>query len=615
MLRKVILFVVLLLIAGNGLAEEPSRFEFTRMVAHWAKYDDPAYLPFIKEAQPELVQLGFYGGHFWSLAHTPQYKGYPAHFPVQGLKPCGDWFEEKNKQLHELDVKVIGHFNVEFLVGEPDGPEGPRGFFKFYHELWDEKELGPKPTQDPMEFLERDAQGQPIIHHSYKIGGMPEYWACLRNPKWQTVLKAWVKRGIERGLDGFIANYFYRHDCHCEHCQQGFKSYLSKRYTSEQLREKFQIADLKTHQFNEIVSWHRPDESTPLRREMLRWSQISNKQVFDEVFLKYGRRLKPDLIAAQWNHLGNFNQISGDERCLLPTDVWGQGENYLWYSAGGSACATDLKNGDLGDVTLQARYIRGAFDDKPFTIGKYEQTRIRSAIAELAANGGAPMGFYTRFTDPAAREVIARYYQFLKKHDGIFRGNKPYGEVLLMYPREAVRAGNVAAVENFKEIGRQLLEDHILFDVLPDDLATPETLKKYRSVQRTEKIGVDVAASDASMLSQFNAPKTVRVAASRPAKGNPLDLHFVNYNREEPPLARNGTPNPGRGIQDEKPIAVKPFDADVLLPEGETVSQLEFLTPEQNESQSLKYEQKDGRLQFSVPEFLVYGIVRVHFRE
>ena len=68
---------------------------------------------------------GFYGAHFWSLAHTPDYKGYPAHFPVQGLNECGAWFEEMNRQLHERNIKVVGHFNVEFLVGDPDGPKGP----------------------------------------------------------------------------------------------------------------------------------------------------------------------------------------------------------------------------------------------------------------------------------------------------------------------------------------------------------------------------------------------------------------------------------------------------------------------------------------------------------
>ena len=34
---------------------EPPRLEFTRMVAHWAEYASPDYLPFIDEAQPEIV--------------------------------------------------------------------------------------------------------------------------------------------------------------------------------------------------------------------------------------------------------------------------------------------------------------------------------------------------------------------------------------------------------------------------------------------------------------------------------------------------------------------------------------------------------------------------------
>ena len=125
------------------------------MVAHWAEYADPAYLPFIEEAKPEIAQVGFYGGHFWSLAHTPHGNGYPAHFPVRGLAECGQWFEDLNAQLHRRGVKVVGHFNVEFLVGDPESPEGPRGFFKFYRDLWDEKELGPKPAADPLSLLQR----------------------------------------------------------------------------------------------------------------------------------------------------------------------------------------------------------------------------------------------------------------------------------------------------------------------------------------------------------------------------------------------------------------------------------------------------------------------------
>lgn len=586
----------------GGNAPERPRLEFTRLIAHWSDYADPDYLKFVEEAKPEVCQIGFYGAHFWSLAHTPQYKGYPAHFPVQGLDECGKWFEERNSALHQRGAKVVGHFNVTFLVGEPDGPQGPRGFFKFYRDLWNEKELGPRPVADPLALLARNADGTPMESKNYSIGGMREFTACLNNPYWRAVLKAWAKRGIERGVDGYMINYFYRHNCLCEHCQAGFRAELARRHNPEQLRERFQIEDLAKHQFPEIVGWHDPKQSTPLRREMLRWSQISTKVAFDDVFVKYGRSLKPGLILGQWNHLGNFNQINGDERSLLPSELWGKDEDYLWYSTGGAANSTDLAEGHLGEATLQARYIRGAFDDKPFTLGKYESTRTRVAIAELAANGGAPMGFYTRFKDPEARREMVRYYNFLEENDAVFRGNRSHAEVLLLYPRSRVHEGDVGAVESFRQIGKDLLDRHVLFDVLPDDLLP--SLKKvgYRSVVEVTK-----PASLPSDLSTFQAPKTVRVSASRPNQGNEVALHFVNYNREEPVKKRSA----GSGIKDEKPIAVDEVAVDLVLPEKTRVARVVFSAPEAPKNVELRSEVRSGRVRFTVPRFLVYGVARV----
>jgi len=582
------------------------------MVAHWADYSGPGYLSFIEDAQPELVQLGFYGAHFWSLVHTPAFDGYPAHFPERGLRECGLWFEEKNQQLHERGVKVVGHFNVEFLVGDPEGPDGPRGFFKFYRELWDENEMGPRPVEDPLDLLERSIDGHPISQPGYGIGGMQEYWACLRNPHWQAVLKAWVKRGIQRGLDGFIINYFYRHDCHCKYCQSAFRGYLQERHTVDELKAKFGINDLDSHRFEELVFWHDPNESTPLRREILRFSQISNKRVFDEVFHRYGRSLKPDLITAQWNHLGNFSQISGDERCLLPAELWGKEETYLWYSTGGSATFTDLEKRFLGEGTLQARYIRGAFEDKPFTLGKYESTRIRTAIAELAANGGAPMGFYTNFIDPLAREEIVRYYQFIKRHDDVYRANRPYAEVVLLFPRTRVHAeGDVEVVARFREIGTELLDTHVLFDVLPDDSAAEDKITKYQHVFRPTNANLPNPGA-LQHVSQFTAPYTVRVSASRPAhRDDELAIHFVNYNREEPPKTPDGRPSPGGGIQDEKPIRARGVRADLVLPAGNRVSAVDAITPEHPEPVVLEFQQDGNRVRFSMPDFLVYAVAQI----
>lgn len=624
---------VILAFSAPSSAAEPERVEFTRLVAHWAEYADPCYLPFIEEAKPEVAQIGFYGAHFWSLAHTTHGQGYPAHFPVEGNKECGAWFKDMNDKLHERGVRVVGHFNVKFLVGDSagqgDASAEPTGFFKFYRDLWDESLLGPRPVKDPLTLLEVDRAGKPISNNSYSIGGMKEYWACLLNPDWQVVLKAWTKYAIGQGVDGLVINYFYRHDCHCQHCVGGFKEYLRARFTAEELKEQFGIADLAGHEFAEIVSWHDPKESTPLKREMLRFSQLANKRAFDEVFVKYGRSLKPDLILAQWNHLGDFGQISGDERCLLPAEEWGRGEDYLWYSTGGAACYTDLKNGFLGEGTLQARYIRGAFDDKPFTLGKYESTRIRAAIAELAANGGAPMGFYTRFTDSEARKEIVRYYNFLRQHEAIYNSNLPHAEVLLLFPRSRVHAGDVAAVENFKQLGKKLLDEHVLFNVRPDDVVTEEELTGYAAVVRHDDDAGALMLPE--VRSRFDCPATVRVSASiletgglirlrrtRPeekeklatGQGGPreITLHFVNYNRVEPP----GERNPGGGIADEKPIATDGFSCELMLPQGSEVAQLIFLTPEQDGERELEFAGAgQGGVKFDVPGFLVYGVVRV----
>lgn len=581
------------------------RAEFTRLIAHWAGYGSDDYLKFVEEAKPDVCQIGFYGGHFYSLAHTPQFGGYPAHFPLRGLGECGKWFEKRNAAIHERGAKAVGHFNVTFLVGEPDGKGGPKGFFDFYQNHWDEKELGPRPVKDPRDLLARNADGSLMASNNYSIGGMREYTACLNNPHWRAVLKAWAKRGIERGVDGYVVNYFYRHDCHCEHCQKGFRSHLKERFTPEQSMARFGIRDVAKHEFAEIAGWHDPKTSTPLRRESLAWSQLACKEAFDDVFVRHARSLKPGLLLAQWNHLGDFNQINGDERCMLPGRLWGRDEDYLWYSTGGAACFTDLKEGVLGEGTLQSRYVRGAFDGKPFTLGKYESTRIRVAIAELAANGGAPMGFYANFADEAAREEIVRYYRFLGANDGVYRGNRSHAEVLLLYPRTSVHDGDVAAVDRFRRAGKKMLDGHVLFDVLPDDRLTPSRRAAYRAVIDPAK-KADLPAG----LSAFRAPATVRVSASRPKAGDEVALHFVNYDREEPAKRRS----PGGGIKDEKPLAVEGVSVDFVLPQGKGVAAVRVLTPESPGGVEAKFEVTDGRLRFSLPRFLVYSVARVRLR-
>jgi hypothetical protein len=184
--------------------------------------------------------------------------------------------------------------------------------------------------------------------------------------------------------------------------------------------------------------------------------------------------------------------------------------------------------------------------------------------------------------------------------------------VLLLYPRSRVHEGDVAAVSRFKELGKHLLDAHVLFDVLPDDRAMASEQKRYSAVIDPS----DARTTSTKMMerlpsnrSRFDAPATVRVSASRPALGNELTLHFVNYNRAVPTDKNNR----GSGIKDEKPIAAPPFQPDLKLEAAVRIVRVEFLTPEAEQAQPLEFQQVGERLRFRVPEFLVYGVVRVQW--
>src|SRR5439155_4827115 len=183
---------------------------------------------------------------------------------------------------------------------------------------------------------------------------------------------------------------------------------------------------------------------------------------------------------------------------------------------------------------------------------------------------------------------IVRYDDFLRRYGSLFRANRRHAEALLLFPRRHVRQGDVAAVDRFKDLGKRLLDAHVLFDVLPDDGAAASERRLYSAVfdpGDARLSAVHVTEQLPAGRSRFDAPASVRVSASRPAVGNELTLHFVNYNRELPPDKKNL----GSGIKDEKPIAAPVSQADVKLPSTARVTRVEFLTPEVEQPRDLQF--------------------------
>ena len=158
-------------------------------------------------------------------------------------------------------------------------------------------------------------------------------------------------------------------------------------------------------------------------------------------------------------------------------------------------------------------------------------------------------------------------------------------------------------VKQFLKLGDSLLNRHVLFDVLPDDLATPEILNAYQAVYR-------VGTQEPKPVNRFviEAPPTVRASLSRAAKGKSLHLHLVNYNRTEPKKPKSA----GRGIQDEKPIQAENIRITFRLPEGSNLRAVDFLSPENNSKIAVQVTRLgSGKFQMTVPPFLVYAVLEL----
>ncbi len=262
---------------------------------------------------------------------------------------------------------------------------------------------------------------------------------------------------------------------------------------------------------------------------------------------------------------------------------------------------------DKPEPTLLLRYVRGAGGGRPCIVSQWERVKIRAAMAGLAANGGVIPGRIANFNDPQSRQELVRFFRFMKQHDDVYHASAAAGECVLLYPRSQVHEGRFTeAISAFNAVGFKLLDDHVLFDVLPDDIATPDDLARYRRVFTISSLR-EMRPEYYDNLSRFEAPSTVRVSASRSEKGNIWDIHFVNYNRKEPPE------NERTGLAaDENPIPVSGVKADLVSPAGLSVRKIEWMTPESPESRELRIENAGNRVHFTAPGFLVYAVARVH---
>ena len=94
---------------------------------------------------------------------------------------------------------------------------------------------------------------------------------------------------------------------------------------------------------------------------------------------------------------------------------------------------------------------------------------------------------------------------------------------------------------------------------------------------------------------ETDAPWFVRVRAWAPEGHTTLVLHWVNYRQDEE--ADIETPQPTGS-----------FQVDCKVPEGYVVQKVEWVYPEKKEPAILSHETFEGRIRFTIPSVIVYGL-------
>ena len=627
---------------------------FNRYVALLAMAGDPAFISFLEEARPQVVQMGFYGPQLYALGDTELGSGYPMNLPVRGVHEVLDWQRQFNQRIHDIGGKVIGHFSMTIAWGDPDKKTG---FFESYpSSSWPMELLGPKPVDKIADLVHKQPDGQMVVGDRY---GFPWVAGCSNNPHWRQLHKKMVEVAITRcDVDGFVSLYNYNHGCACDYCNQAFRVYLSDQYPLKEIESEFGIDNLDSFRLDGTLGkspgWVDPEKPHPvgLQIEAMRFSQSAWKKHYDEIFIETGRKLKPDLILGSWNHLGF---MAPHERNVIPKDMWGRDEDLFWYSTG--AGTGTVANGDAGVRMLNLKFIWELSGHKLPVLGRYEGTRTRVSIAEGLACQGPGMGLYCNWKDPDGSKAFIDYFRFAEEFQTYYHPVESYAEVGLIFPRRSILKGDDLPLEHFRKIGKSLMDEHILFDVLSDQNISAERLSQYHGIfiPGTNSLNVNLVELLAEYTSNNNP-----IIVSSCSKDNPNDLisqlnnkvflieledrakmvsvlhdeiyggvstfdtmwtvrvnaylqteriviHFVNYNRIE---SEDGGP------ANESPIAISDIGVNLRLKgSNKEVTKVTFLSPEPPYREDLTWNQDSDRIHFQVRSMLVYGVVVIEIAQ
>lgn len=444
-------------------------FRFNRAVVHWCPPQRLDLAEHVRRGRLQLVQCGNFGPMFYGLADDPEVARWFPGQPLVGIDANLEYAADLIRRVREAGARYVGQMSISWHYG--DAGEG-KGLFGAWQRIWTDGLLGPAPAVGAEGAQQRLADGS--LRH-WPIEGRPyeTYSGCMCNPLWLEILKPMVRKAVELGVQGFNVHHNFEGFCQCGYCREYVWARLAGEFGEDELAALYGSADLEA--VTDVLSpgdGAGEDLTRRVRIALERAAHHRRKEAFDEVFVRYGRSLDPDLLLAQWYHKYNFKPR--DERSLLPPGLWARDEDYIWYSQGSAKGTSSLRHGYLADMGLPARFVQAAAGGRPFFINKYDWTRWRLAIAEAGAHGFAGLAVHwsadgEEESDPDRyADTVFPYHAFLADRHYLYQGVEPHAQVALVYPRRSEVAGQGDPTDALRRIGRILEDRHILFDIILD---------------------------------------------------------------------------------------------------------------------------------------------------
>ncbi|MBQ38674.1 MAG: hypothetical protein CME04_19985 [Gemmatimonadaceae bacterium] len=455
-------------------SDGPAQFSFQRCTVHWCPPQRLDLVEHVREGRLQMVQAGNFGPMFYGLADDADVERWFPGQPLIGIEANLEYARDLIARVQAEGARYVGTLSMSWHYGDH---EAGKGLWQVWDRLWTNDLLGLRsPCDDPAAAMQVDEAGI----RNWPIDGRPyrTYSGCLANPLWRATLKPMIRKAVEElGVDGFNVHHGFENLCRCGHCRSWLWPRLKAAFTADEL-----VAVYGAHPIEEGADLLTPCDDCPpelrvrVSLEIERAAAHLRKDTFDDLFVDYGRSLKPDLLLAQWYHKYNFKPR--DERSLLPAGDWARDESYIWYSQGSQKGVTYFDHGWLADMGLPARFLHAAADGRPFIINKYDWDRWRLSIAEMAAHGGAGLAVHwavhgeddrANGAEERYRTRVYPYQRFLAEHEDLFVEARPYSELAIVYPRRSEVAAEGGATDALRRIGTLLENEHFLFDMILDE--------------------------------------------------------------------------------------------------------------------------------------------------